>query len=133
MEQLAVQRVRAAVVAKVEAQHRVAAREEELREREEIEGFRAALPAVQQHGEPARRASAAGARLREAAHEAHALAAIEHELAARRDEVSRAALDRAAAEWKARQDGLQVPVGKPGRRLERLHRSTMLISMRLLA
>ena len=54
MEQLAVQRVRAAVVAQVEADHRHAALVEELRERQQVERVRAALPAVQQDREAGR-------------------------------------------------------------------------------
>ena len=86
MEQLAVQRVRAAVVAQVEPQHRVAAlRRGVARAR----GGRA-IPSCPPSRAAARRAGAprrrCRGRFREAAHEAHALAAIEHELAARRND-----------------------------------------------
>ena len=131
MEQLAVQPMRAAVIAQVEPEHGESALMEKFREREQVKRLGTAFPAMQQDRQAALSAAAAGGRLRELAHQANAVAAVEDERTARGHHRRCAPFDRAPAKRQARQNRLDVAVRKPARRAEN-HRSTMLISMRLL-
>ena len=121
VEQLAVQVVRVAVVAQVQAHHVIAVVEQPLPERQDVERVRAALPAVQQHGERAATArhGSAGGRRRMEGLQRDAVAAVEQQLAARRQQRPR----RAARPSGDASAGWAAPTGDGGpaatRRVER--------------
>ena len=73
---------------------------------------------MQQDRKTAFSAVAVGGRLREPAHQANAVTAVEDERTARGHHRGRAPFDRAPAEWQARQNRLDMAVRKPARRAE---------------
>ena len=101
MEQLAVQMVRGAVIAQIEAHDLEARCEQGLRQRQHVGGVGAALPAVQQHGEALARLAAALRGTRVECLQRHAVAAVEQQLVARRAHRHGAPLDARATRRQA--------------------------------
>ena len=118
MEQLAVERVAAAMVAQVQAHDGEATLVQHLGDRQQVQRVGTALPAVQQHREPARRERALRVRIGRPCQQADTVAAIEDQLAARRQHRAGPPLDRTAPHRQARKHRLQVAIAEPGRRPE---------------
>ncbi len=120
MEQLAVEVVCGPVIAQVQADDIESPLEQLLRERQDIEGFRAAFPPVQQHDRAscAQRVARHGERTGMEALKPHAIAAVEEHLPLRGHHRRRAARDRAATRSRTREHRLQMAVPQPAGRLE---------------
>src|SRR5690348_1433831 len=114
MEQLPVQMMGITVVPQVESYDLKAALEKQLRQREYVQGLRAAFPTMQKDGHPA------GAVLwtRVKTLQPNSIAAVEQEGFLSSDYRRGPAHDRSTARRRACQHGLQVPVPEPPRRLE---------------
>ncbi len=118
MKQLPVERMTAAVVPQVQADHGESVLVQQLRDRQQVQGIGTAFPAVQQDRDPAARRSVDGRGLRNMGEQPHAVSAVEQHFAARRNQGRRTPFHRCPPHRQARQDRLQVAVCKPGRRAE---------------
>ena len=113
VEDLLVEVMARAVVAEIQAKDVAAELEQIAAERQHVHRIRAALPAVQQDRQLARRRASRGGLARVVAEQAHAVAAIDDLcLGARRASGARGASQR-PAQPQARHDRLQVRVGEP--------------------
>ncbi len=129
MEQLAVERVRVAVVAQVQAQHAMTEREQLLAQREQVAGRGTAFPAMQQqHGRNRRR----GGRRLECL-QPRAFAAVDDMLAAGREQRRGPAQHAAPMQRETREHRLHVRIAQQSARQELLQeRSRQRSSTRLL-
>jgi hypothetical protein len=109
MKQLAVEMVRIAVIAKIQPHYLEAALEELLAERQNVEGRRATLPAVQQYGDLAGALGRTGMK----ALQANAVTAVQQNRLLHRHNGGGPPRDRAPTGARAGQHGLQVSVSEP--------------------
>jgi hypothetical protein len=114
MKELSVQMVGITMVAKIEPDYLETELEELLRERQYIKCLRATLPTMHDHDD----AADALFRTRMKALQANFIATIEQNCLSGSDHWRRAMLDRATADSRAGQHGLQMPVLQPSRGLE---------------
>src|SRR5262245_46012487 len=111
MEQIAIEMMGLAMVAQIQAHHLVATIKHQLRQRQDVQRLRAALPAVHYDDRPSRTANRTGPETLQA----HAITASEKHLLLGRDHAGRTLQDGAPARSGARQHRLHVAVAEPSR------------------
>jgi hypothetical protein len=102
-----------AVIAEVEAQHVEALVEEELPEGQDVEGLRAAFPAMEQHGEALRCRSARSLLDRVMRQQSHPVAAVEHQVLRGLEQCPAAPQHAQPPQRQARIDRLDVRISQP--------------------
>src|SRR5450631_80768 len=116
MEQLTVQVMRIAVIAQIEAHDVEPQIKKLLRERQNIERFGVALPAMDEDRDPRGARDPAARWIGMETLQAHAVATIEENLTARGAQCRRAWHHPAPPHRQARQNGLQMAITQPSRR-----------------
>ena len=116
MEQLAVQVMRIAVIAQIEAHDVEPQIKKLLRERQNIERFGVALPAMDEDRDPRGAGDPAARRIGMKTLQAYAVSTIEENLTARGAQCRRAWHHPAPSRRQTRQNGLQVAIAQPSRR-----------------
>jgi hypothetical protein len=109
MKQLAIEVVGVAVITQIQAHYFEAALEELLAEGQNVEGFRATFPTVQQHRDPAGALGRTGMETLQA----NAIPAVQEDRLRGRYDRRRPARDRTPTGVRAREHGLQVLVAEP--------------------